>query len=133
MTTRKNPAEKSRNESAAGRVDADNRGWSPSVNARRQGDNDSAHRSFHPDEFAPPPGPGRTESKEETEEVPGDTVESLGRRGEEQGATSGGKGTHDRGPKGPSRRPSGGEDATATTGVDPQDADSSNPRSPRRA
>ncbi|MFJ8745436.1 hypothetical protein ACIRL2_39465 [Embleya sp. NPDC127516] len=133
MTTHKNRPDEHRNKSAGGRVDAENRGWSPSVNATHQEDNDSAHRSFHPDEYAAPPGPGRIVSKEETEEVPGDTVESTGRRGEEQGGKSGGKGTHDRGPKGPSRRPSGGEDASAVTGIDPQDADSPDPRTPRRA
>jgi hypothetical protein len=112
---------------------AEKRGWSPSVNATHQEDNDSAHRSFHPDDYAGPAGPGRTVAKEETEEVPGDTVESTGRRGEDQGGASRQKGTHDQGPRGPSQRPSGGEDASAITGVDPQDADSDDSRPPRRA
>jgi hypothetical protein len=48
-------------------------------------------------------------------------VESTGRSGEDRAKKSKDKGMHDRGPKGPSQRPSGSRDASAHTGVDPQD------------
>ncbi|MEV8100417.1 hypothetical protein [Kitasatospora sp. NPDC085879] len=54
--------------------------------------------------------------------MPGGTVESEGRRGEdiaERPASS--KHQHDKGAQGPSGRPSGGRDAGAHTGVDPQE------------
>ncbi|WP_338894912.1 hypothetical protein WBG99_03500 [Streptomyces sp. TG1A-60] len=102
-------------------------GWSPDVDETRQQDNPSAHRSFHTAEEAGDRGRGRTKSAEETKSVPGDTVESRGARGEEHGDASeeGRRGT---GRKGRSQRPSGTKDASATTGVDPQD-----PPSGRRA
>ncbi|MFF3323577.1 hypothetical protein [Streptomyces sp. NPDC002889] len=87
----------------------------------RQQENPSAHRSFHPDEYAPAKGSGRKVSKEESKSVPGDTVESTSRRGEQQGKGSGEKGMHDKGRRGRSQRPSGTKDASASTGVDPQD------------
>ncbi|MFD7231103.1 hypothetical protein [Streptomyces sp. NPDC059881] len=96
-------------------------GWSSDVDETRQQENPSAHRSFHPDEYAPSKGSGRKVSKEESESVPGDTVESTGRRGEQQGKGSGEKGMHDKGRRGRSQRPSGSKDASASTGVDPQD------------
>ncbi|WP_442812422.1 hypothetical protein [Streptomyces sp. NBC_01210] len=96
-------------------------GWSPDVDETRQQENLSAHRSFHPDDYAPEKGSGRKVSKEESKSVPGGTVESTSRRGERQGKGSGDKGMHDKGPKGRSQRPSGTKDASATTGVDPQD------------
>ncbi|MGX1887658.1 hypothetical protein [Streptomyces sp. NPDC055287] len=96
-------------------------GWSPDVGDTGQQDNDSARRSFHPDEYAAKRGPGRTVSKEESEAVSGDTVRSRSRRGEERGGKSGGKGMHDTGPRGRSQRPSGSKDASASTGIDPQD------------
>lgn len=86
---------------------------------RRQ-DNPSAHRSFHPDEYAPEPGPGRKVSEEEHEGVTGDTAESSGRSGEKY-AKKAEKGMHGTGRKGKSGRPSGGRDASATTGVDAQE------------
>ncbi|MFC9635197.1 hypothetical protein ACFTY8_39625 [Streptomyces mirabilis] len=49
-------------------------------------------------------------------------MKSTSDRGEEQGKARGDeKGMHDTGPKGHSQRPSGTSDASATTGVDPQD------------
>ncbi|MEU9431167.1 hypothetical protein [Streptomyces sp. NPDC048252] len=95
-------------------------GWSPDVDETRQQDNPSAHRSFHPDEHADAKGRGRTRSAQETKSVPGDTVKSHGGRGEEY-ADADEKGRRDTGPKGRSQRPSGTRDASATTGVDPQD------------
>ncbi|MDR6979687.1 hypothetical protein J2X68_006424 [Streptomyces sp. 3330] len=95
-------------------------GWSPDVDETRQQDNPSAHRSFHTAEHAGGKGPGRTRSAEETKSVPGDTVKSRGARGEEYAGTDE-KGRRDTGPKGRSQRPSGTRDASATTGVDPQD------------
>ncbi|MET7978945.1 hypothetical protein ABZW44_39345 [Streptomyces mirabilis] len=97
-------------------------GWSPDVDETRQQDNPSAHRSFHPDQHAPDKGPGRTVSKEEAGNPHGRPVKSTSHRGEEQSkARSDEKGMHDTGPKGRSQRPSGTRDASATTGVDPQD------------
>ncbi|WP_369032797.1 MULTISPECIES: hypothetical protein [Streptomyces] len=95
-------------------------GWSPDVDETRQQDNPSAHRSFHPAEHAGERGPGRTKSPEETKSVPGDTAKNLGARGEEYGDADE-KGRRDTGRKGRSQRPSGTKDASATTGVDPQD------------
>jgi hypothetical protein len=101
-------------------------GWSPDVDETHQQDNPSAHRSFRAAEQAGEKGRGRTKSAEETKSVPGDTVESRGARGEEYGDADE-KGRRDTGRKGRSQRPSGTKDASATTGVDPQD-----PRSRRR-
>ncbi|MFJ9342335.1 hypothetical protein ACIRP0_24040 [Streptomyces sp. NPDC101733] len=87
----------------------------------RQQDNPSAHRSFHPDKYAPAKGPGRTVSKEEAGNPHGKPSESLSSRGEDQKTGSGDTGMYDRGKRGRSQRPSGTKDASATTGVDPQD------------
>ncbi|WP_286248848.1 hypothetical protein [Streptomyces graminofaciens] len=95
-------------------------GWSPDVDETRQQDNPSAHRSFHAAEHAGEKGRGRTKSAEETKSVPGDTVESGGARGEEYGDADE-KGRRDTGRRGRSQRPSGAKDASAKTGVDPQD------------
>ncbi|MET7526123.1 hypothetical protein ACFYSJ_34555 [Streptomyces sp. NPDC005248] len=95
-------------------------GWASDVDETRQQDNPSAHRSFHPEEHAPGPGPGRKVSKEESQDVAGDTAKSTGRRGEER-AKGSEEGMHDTGRRGRSQRPSGTKDASATTGVDPQD------------
>ncbi|WCD83859.1 hypothetical protein KPP03845_100178 [Streptomyces xanthophaeus] len=96
-------------------------GWSPDVDETTQQDNPSAHRSFHPEKYAPAKGPGRTVSKEESGNPHGAPSKSMGSRGEEQSKGSGGKGMHDLGPRGRSQRPSGTKDASASTGVDPQD------------
>ncbi|WP_030980851.1 hypothetical protein [Streptomyces sp. NRRL S-1824] len=96
-------------------------GWSSDVDETHQEANDSARRSFHPDEYAPKPGPGRRISKEETKDVPGDTVKSTHRPGEERTEKSSESGMHDTGSRGRSQRPSGTRDASASTGVDPQD------------
>ncbi|QJT06027.1 hypothetical protein G9272_41605 [Streptomyces asoensis] len=95
-------------------------GWSPDVDETRQEDNPSAHRSFHAAEHGGAKGRGRTRSAEETKSVPGDKVKSHGGRGEEYADTDE-KGRQDTGRKGRSQRPSGSRDASATTGVDPQD------------
>jgi hypothetical protein len=95
-------------------------GWSPDVDETRQQDNPSAHRSFRAAEHAGERGRGRTKSAEETKSVPGDTAKSSGARGEEYGDADE-KGRRDTGRKGRSQRPSGTKDASATTGVDPQD------------
>ena len=102
----------------------DQHGWSPDIDAEHQEPNDSAHRSFHPETYAPQPGPGRTVSEEENQEVPGDTVESTGRRAERTAGKHPDKHTHDTGPQGPSQRPSGSRDAGAHTAIDPQDPSS---------
>ncbi|MFD3546096.1 hypothetical protein ACFWUW_10865 [Streptomyces sp. NPDC058655] len=96
-------------------------GWSPDVDETRQQDNPSAHRSFHPDKYAPAKGPGRTVAKEEAGNPHGNPTKSMSSRGEGQDKGSGDKGMHDTGPRGRSQRPSGTKDASAYTGVDPQD------------
>lgn len=95
-------------------------GWSPDVDDTRQQDNPSARRSFRATEEAGEKGRGRTKSREETKSVPGDTAENRGARGEEYGDADE-KGRRDTGRRGRSQRPSGTKDASATTGVDPQD------------
>ncbi len=95
-------------------------GWSPDVDETKQQDNPSAHRSFHPESYAPARGPGRTVAEEEAGNPHGRPSKSTGKRGEQQKG-SGDQGMHDLGPRGRSRRPSGTKDASATTGVDPQD------------
>ncbi|THA75798.1 hypothetical protein E6U81_36140 [Streptomyces sp. A0592] len=97
-------------------------GWSPDVDATHTQDNPSAHRSFHPDEYAPQKGSGRRIAEEEAGNPHGRPVESSSRRGEQQTKAGGGdEGMHDTGAKGRSRRPSGTRDATAVTGIDPQE------------
>ncbi|MER5961364.1 hypothetical protein [Streptomyces sp. NPDC002057] len=86
----------------------------------RQQDNPSASRSFHPEKHAPPRGKGRKIAKEESRSVPGDTVHSDTTRGEKHGHSPE-KGAHDTGRKGRTQRPSGTKDASAYTGVDPDD------------
>ncbi|MGW3009170.1 hypothetical protein ACWC9R_10060 [Streptomyces sp. NPDC001219] len=96
-------------------------GWSPDIDETTQQDNPSAHRSFHPDQYAPETGPRKETSQEEMEGVTGDTVKSSSRRGEKQGGRSKEKGMHDEGRRGRSQRPSGSRDAEASSGVDPQE------------
>ncbi|MFJ8623799.1 hypothetical protein ACIRD3_13265 [Kitasatospora sp. NPDC093550] len=120
MTSRKPGTHKSMDEGQASRHEGAHHGWSGDIDAEEQQPNDSAHRSFHPDEYAPEPGPGREPSKEERQGVPGQTVESKGPRGEEQGPS---EHRRDHGPQGPSGRPSGGYSQKARTGVDPQEPD----------
>ncbi|MGW0874170.1 hypothetical protein ACWD3Z_27245 [Streptomyces sp. NPDC002740] len=99
----------------------DQHGWSPDVDATHQQDNPSAHRSFHAKKHAPPKSSGRAVSREEAGNAHGEPTQSSGRRGEEQSKGSAEKGMHDTGPRGRSQRPSGTKDASAVTGVDPQD------------
>ncbi|WP_129768326.1 hypothetical protein [Streptomyces sp. L-9-10] len=101
----------------------DQHGWSPDVDETSQQDNPSAHRSFHPDRYAPDSDARREPSAEDKKRsTEGTPVESRSRRGEDQARKSKSEGMHDTGPKGRTRRPSGSRDATAHTGVDPQDA-----------
>ncbi|MEU9304693.1 hypothetical protein [Streptomyces sp. NPDC048269] len=92
------------------------------MDATRQQENPSAERSFHAEEHAPAPGPGRKVSNEETKGSGVDVGKSEGRRGERQAkGAKGEKGMRDLGPQGASQRPSGTRDASAVTGIDPQD------------
>ncbi|MFH9548258.1 hypothetical protein ACIBAH_21225 [Streptomyces sp. NPDC051445] len=95
-------------------------GWSPDVDETRRQDNPSAPRSFRTAEHAEDKGRGRTRSAEESKSVPGDTVKSRSRRGEDYGDADE-KGRQDTGRRGRSQRPSGTKDASAVTGVDPQE------------
>ncbi|MFE9629424.1 hypothetical protein [Streptomyces sp. NPDC006463] len=109
-------------EEAISRHSGQQHGWSPDVDATRQQENPSAKRSFEAEKHAPAPGPGRKVSKEESEGSGVDVGKSEGRRGERQASGSKSeKGMRDLGPQGASRRPSGTRDASAVTGVDPQD------------
>ncbi|MEU1553634.1 hypothetical protein ABZ517_13055 [Streptomyces scabiei] len=96
-------------------------GWSPDVDETRQQDNPSAARSFRTAQHAEERGRGRTKSAQETKSVPGDPAKSHGTHGEEYGDADE-KGRHDTGRRGRSQRPSGGRDASSSTGVDPQDS-----------
>lgn len=100
-------------------------GWSPDVDQTEQQKNESARRSFRPEEYAPEKGRGEKgrgkESGGQEKVPPASEVKSETRSGERRAADTDEKGMRDMGPKGPSRRPSGGRDAEAHTGVDPQD------------
>ncbi|MER5916216.1 hypothetical protein ABT124_38880 [Streptomyces sp. NPDC001982] len=99
----------------------DQHGWSQDVDATRQEENPSAHRSFHPDTYAPG-GKNREPSQQDIEDsLEGTPVEDFSRSGEERSGKSGKKGIHDTGPRGRSGRPSGSKDASDFTAVDPQD------------
>ncbi|MFG2140115.1 hypothetical protein [Streptomyces sp. NPDC048650] len=100
-------------------------GWASDVDQTEQQENESAHRSFHPERYAPKKGSG--DEKDSTKESggrekvpPASEVKSETRSGERRAAEKDEKGTRDMGAKGPSRRPSGGRDAESHTGVDPQ-------------
>ncbi|WP_030294743.1 hypothetical protein [Streptomyces katrae] len=93
-------------------------GWSPDVDATHKQDNPSAKRSFHPDEHAPKSRAKTSDSSEKVDE--GVPVKSSSRRGEDQAKGSGQKGHHDMGSRGRSQRPSGGKDASAYTGINPE-------------
>ncbi|GAA2324279.1 hypothetical protein OHT20_35790 [Streptomyces caniferus] len=94
-------------------------GWSPDVDQTEQQKNESAHKSFHPERHAPEKDTSKETSGRE-KVPPASEVKSESRSGEKLAAESDEKGMRDMGPKGPSRRPSGGKDAEAHTGVDPQ-------------
>ncbi|MDX2853451.1 hypothetical protein PV342_34470 [Streptomyces sp. PA03-3a] len=99
----------------------DQHGWAQDVDATHQEENPSAHRSFHPDTYAPG-GKNREPSQRDIEDsLQGSPVEDISRSGEERSGKSGKKGIQDTGPRGPSGRPSGTEDASESTAVDPQD------------
>ncbi|WP_328672616.1 hypothetical protein [Streptomyces sp. NBC_00328] len=95
--------------------------WGPSVNDESQQPNPSAHRSFHPDTYAPEPDePRKAPTKKEKEaSAAGTPSDSLTARAEDRGKS---EGTHDTGRHGASRRPSGKKDASAYTGVNPDDS-----------
>ncbi|MET9902871.1 hypothetical protein [Streptomyces sp. NPDC006446] len=91
------------------------------MNDESQQPNPSAHRSFHPDKYAPEPDkPRKTPTKEEKEASgAGTPSDSLTARAEDRGKS---QGMHDTGHHGSSRRPSGKKDASAYTGVNPEDS-----------
>ncbi|MFJ9413812.1 hypothetical protein ACIRPT_06535 [Streptomyces sp. NPDC101227] len=96
-------------------------GWSSDVDQTEQQTNESAHRSFHPERYAQKEKDKRgTESAGKEKVPPPSEVKSETRRGERRAAETDEKGMRDMGPKGRSRRPSGGRDAEAHTDVDPQ-------------
>lgn len=99
----------------------DQHGWSPDVDATHQEGNPSAHRSFHPDRYAPS-GKNREPTQEDIEaSLAGTPVNDVSRSGEAQAGTSGKKQVEDTGPRGQSGRPSGRKDTSEFTGVDAQD------------
>ncbi|MFF3448385.1 hypothetical protein ACFYXJ_14780 [Streptomyces sp. NPDC002667] len=91
------------------------------MNDESQQSNPSPHRSFHPDTYAPKPDrPRKVPTKQEkAASGEGTPSESLTPRGEDRGKS---RGMHDTGRRGQSRRPSGTKDASAYTGVDPDDS-----------
>ncbi|MDJ1640758.1 hypothetical protein [Streptomyces pakalii] len=101
-------------------------GWSPDVDEESQQPNPSAHRSFHPDTYAPEPDRPRKKPTEEEKRasLEGTTSESATSRGEDRGKDSD---MRDTGRRGRSGRPSGEKDASAHTGVDPQERKGSDP------
>lgn len=119
MSKKPKPSQPSHGEGPSRHRGTEHHGWSPDVDETRQQDNPSAERSFHPEEHAPPPGPGRKTAKEEKRAVPGDTVRSDSSRGEEYAEKSE-EGMQDTGRRGRSQRPSGTKEDTAYTGVDPR-------------
>lgn len=121
MTKQPKPSQPSRGEGTSRHKGTKQHGWSPDVDETHQEENPSAHRSFHPDEHAPAKGPGRKVSTAEAGNPHGNPSKSRGRRGEKASKGSGDKGMHDLGSRGRSQRPSGSKDASASTGVDPQD------------
>ncbi|MFD0434372.1 hypothetical protein [Streptomyces chartreusis] len=120
MTKKPNASEPAQGQGPSRQGGTGQHGWATDVDETRQQDNPSAERSFRTAEYGGGKGPGRTKSKEETKSVPGDTVKSSSKRGEEQ-AGGDEKGRRDTGSRGRSQRPSGTKDASAVTGVDPQD------------
>ncbi|MGW3661868.1 hypothetical protein [Streptomyces sp. NPDC005141] len=95
--------------------------WGPSVNDESQQPNPSPHRSFHPDKYAPEPDRSRKEPTKKEKEASGvgTPSDSLTARAEDRGKS---EGMHDTGRRGESRRPSGEKDASAYTGVNPDDS-----------
>ncbi|MGP3731949.1 hypothetical protein ACTWJ9_01710 [Streptomyces sp. GDS52] len=120
MSRKEKSSQPSHGEGPSRHKGTEQHGWAPDVDETRQQDNPSAQRSFHPDEHAPPAGKGRRKSKQERGSVPGDTVESGTKSGEEYGDDAE-KGMRDTGRRGRSRRPSGTRDDSAFTGVDPDE------------
>ncbi|MFE0190506.1 hypothetical protein [Streptomyces sp. NPDC058989] len=96
-------------------------GWSPDVDQTEQQRNESAHRSFHPERYAPEADAGK-EGKGREKVPPASDVKSDTKSGEQRAAETDEKGMRDLGPKGRSRRPSGTRDDEAQTGVDPKDS-----------
>ncbi|MCZ0975659.1 hypothetical protein ACFU90_03990 [Streptomyces noursei] len=121
MSRHEKESKSSQGQGEGRRKETKHHGWADDVDETRQQDNPSAHRSFHPEKYAPKPGPAKATAREEAEGVTGDTVKSSSRRGEQQGGRSKEKGMHDEGRRGRSQRPSGSKDAEASTGVNPQE------------
>ena len=121
MTT-PNPTQPSMGEGGGRFEGRHQHGWSPDIDEEHQEPNDSAHRSFDPS-YAPETGPGPEHAAEEDENVPGNTVESTSRSGQDQPDD---KDLRDTGPQGPSQRPSGNRTAQGRTGVDPQEPHDNN-------
>ncbi|MFF6904636.1 hypothetical protein ACFY9Q_01675 [Streptomyces sp. NPDC012389] len=101
-------------------------GWSPDVDGTSQRPNPSAHRSFNPDTYAPESDRPRKKPTEEEKRasLEGTTTESATSRGEDRGKDSD---MHSTGRRGRSRRPSGEKDASAHTGVDPEERKGGDP------
>lgn len=121
MSRKPKPSQPSHGEGPSRHPGTEQHGWSPDVDSTHTQDNPSARRSFHPDEHAPDAGPGRTVSKEEKKGTGARTGESISRSGEDLAKKGKAEGMHDLGPTGRSQRPSGTRDASAVTGVDPQE------------
>lgn len=96
-------------------------GWSPDIDQSEQHADESAHRSFHPERYAPKRDRSKETKDTGQEKVPpASEVKSESEPGERRAARTSEKGMHRKERKGPAGRPSGGRDADAHTGVDPQ-------------
>ncbi|MFE5490660.1 hypothetical protein ACFQ7Z_12010 [Streptomyces virginiae] len=95
-------------------------GWSPDVDSTHTQDNPSARRSFDPPKKSDEGAGSRRSGRKAAKADEAKPVESVSRRGEDI-AKKGQEGHHDMGTRGRSQRPSGGKDASAYTGIDPQD------------
>ncbi|MEU2158072.1 hypothetical protein ABZ532_24215 [Streptomyces sp. NPDC019396] len=101
-------------------------GWAEDVDDKDQ-NNPSAHRSFHPDTYAPgPEKSGQPTEAEKEASLAGTEIPSEGRSGEGRAGETKEPGMHDKGRRGRSQRPSGSKDSSAFTGIDPQEPKSGN-------
>ncbi|MDX2853502.1 hypothetical protein [Actinacidiphila glaucinigra] len=99
----------------------DQHGWAADVDAEKQQDNPSGHRSFHPDTYAPGGKNREPSPKDIAESGAGTPAHDVSRSGEERAGKSGKRQIQDTGKRGPSGRPSGAKKTSEFSGVDPQE------------
>ncbi|MFE0631198.1 hypothetical protein ACFW3D_30105 [Streptomyces sp. NPDC058864] len=99
----------------------DQHGWATDVDAEKQQDNPSGHRSFHPDTYAPGGKNREPSPKDIAESTTGTPAHDVSGSGEERAGKTGKRQIQDTGNRGPSGRPSGTKDTSEFSGVDPQE------------